>query len=153
MREFCNKLAEMLASDKYGYVHLRTCGFSPQGNAATEIRHKQMNAMFKICCKKYRKNWVEGLTYITWCLNTRPYRGTVYSPFELYFGCKPPTLAEAALEDGDKTDLGLNYKQFLSPEEWLRSMDVACRDALILTNHARMVTANENAVQDDKRPP
>ena len=47
--EFCNKLAEMLASDKYGYVHLRTCGFSPQGNAATEIRHKQMNAMFKIC--------------------------------------------------------------------------------------------------------
>ena len=30
-------------------------------------------------------------------------------------------------------------------------MEVACRDALILTNHARMVTANENAVQDDKR--
>ena len=67
----------------------------------------------------------------------------MYSPFELYFGCKPPTLAEAALEDCSKAEIGLDYKQFLSPEEWLRNMEVACRDALILTNHARMVTANE----------
>ena len=147
--EFCNKLAEELAS-KYGYAHLRTCSFSPQGNSATETRHRHMNAMFRIACRKYKKNWVDGLVYITWCLNTRPYRDTEFSPYHLYFGQKPPTLADAALDEDLAESVGLDYKQFLSPEQWLRNMEIAMRDALVITNHARMATAHLNATADEK---
>lgn len=109
-----------------------------------------MNAMFRIACRKYKKNWVEGLIYITWCLNTRPYRDTEFSPYHLYFGQKPPTLAEAALDEDLAESVGLNYKQFLSPEQWLRNMEVAMHDGLVITNHARMATAHLNASADEK---
>ena len=126
--EFCNQLAEELRSDVYGYTHLKTCSFSPKGNSAVEGRHKHMNVMFKICCRKYRKNWVQGLPLINWCVNTRPYRETEVTPFQMFFGAVPPSLADAVLDEAWSTKLGLNYKKFMSQEEWLRNKYEHCNE-------------------------
>ena len=45
--------------------------------------------------------------------------------------------------------LNLDYKSFLSPEQWLRNMEMAVRDAIVIVNNAKLVMTNENAKAED----
>ena len=68
----------------------------------------------------------------------------------MFFGAVPPSLVDAVLDESWSSKLGLDYKRFMSAEEWMRNMKVAMRDALVIVNAARLTTAKENMVVDAK---
>ena len=143
--EFCSEVQDAL-TETFGYQHIRCCPKSPKGNSFNETRHRTMNAMLKICCKKYGKSWLKGLPYITWALNVRQYRSSEICPFECEYGSPPPTMGDLSMEEMEREFDGEVSvpKSFKSPEMWVRDVRKNTKEAIMIYCFARAQTMKEN---------
>jgi transposase InsO family protein len=123
-----------------------TTPYHPQGNAKTENRHRYYNYILKILCNEYAMTWTMAIHFANWCLNTRPYHGTKYSPYELMFGIKARQPADFAL----MTDTDFDNKTKLSDEELFRISDVYMRNMAASVDAAIIESQRANRLDADR---
>ena len=146
--EYCNKIAKELF-DQYGVKHIRTTPYHPKGNAYVENRHRRYNEVLKIAVKQYRMSWVTAVPFITWCLNTRPYRGTQISPYELLFSRRPPSFADAVLEDGHAA---VSIDKVVLPDaEYHKMAKQRVLEARAVVERAKIDVFRENDIATEKQ--
>ena len=135
--------------DQYGVKHIRTTPNHPKGNAHVENRHRRYNEVLKIAVKQYRMSWVTAVPFITWCLNTRPYRGTQISPYELLFSRRPPSFADAVLEDGHAA---VSIDKVVLPDaEYHKMAKQRVLEARAVVERAKIDVFRENDIATEKQ--
>ena len=140
--EFCSELQDRLESE-FGYMHIKCCPKSPKGNSWVEGRHKQMNAMLKICVKMYGKNWVQGLPYINWALNVRPFRDSEVTPYECEYGEVAPSMGDMSSEQLERDQLP-DVRKFKSISDWNRTAKANRENAIMISAYARASMMKDN---------
>ena len=119
-KEFCNKVVDRLFHD-HGIAKFKTSSLNPKGNSRTERRHRDYNSVLRVGAQEYRLSWPKMIHLINFAINCRPRPGTNHSPFELLFGWKPTTPAEATLKSNGKYEAPkIAKKANLSDEEYLK---------------------------------
>ena len=140
-KEFINSiLKEVTTSLKVKQCF--TAAYSPQGNARTENRHRYYNQILRILVNELGYDWVNSLPFATWCLNTRPWKGTPYSPYQLLFGREPRFPFDL--------DLSSNEPIQLAPSDILEHTDVYIKNCSALVEDAIITTQRQNRISADK---
>lgn len=140
--EFLNKIFKSL-SEQCGIHHLKTTPYRPTGNAATERGHKFFNGILKIARNSYGQDWDDAIQYACMVLNSKPISGTSVSPFELLFGFKPRTPADAMLQVGHPQD-----KSELSKDEYVKQLSVRWTNMEKVVTNARKQQMRRNHHQN-----
>jgi transposase InsO family protein len=143
--EFANKIITALA-EEYGFKHIRSSPMQPRGNSFVENRHRHYNAILKVACKKYGMSWPTAIHFANWCLNTRPYKGTTYSPYDLLFASPPPKESEMAF-----ADFQYSHKVSLPAEEFLANARMYQQNARAIVEQAKIDTMIHNRASDPRR--
>ena len=111
--EFLNQTFTALA-ESCGVHHLASTAYHPESNAATERGHRFFGSILKIARNSYGQSWDDSIHYACMVLNTMPIAGTTISPFELLFGYKPLSPADAMIRIGQtQKKHNLPYDQYV----------------------------------------
>lgn len=89
--EFFKHMHECLV--KHGILHKFTERASPWRNGRAERMVRTVKRMITaVIAAREAEDWTEILPQVALAINSAPTRGTGFSPFELFFGEKPPLL-------------------------------------------------------------
>ena len=97
--EFVNKALEHLY-EKWNIENIDTGGYQPQANPV-ERYHRFLNASMTMLCTAHGSNWPEYLPAAVFSYNSSTCESTLFTPFELIYGGRLPTL----LHDLDLAEL------------------------------------------------
>ena len=103
--EFMNSTVKIML-EKWDIRYHFTGGYQPQA-CPVERYHRFMNNVMTMLCNKYGADWPEYLSIACFVYNSSTCEATGYTPYELVFCAREPTLLHELDLDGIAEELGL----------------------------------------------
>lgn len=100
----------------YDIQKSRTTAYHPEGNGQTERFNRTLHDLLRTLPPQKKKLWPDHLSDVTFAYNVSPNSSTGYSPFYLFFGCKPKIpvdfIVSSTVSDS-VSDNDVNYDEFI----------------------------------------
>lgn len=100
----------------YDIQKSRTTAYHPEGNGQTERFNRTLHDLLRTLPPQKKKLWPDHLSDVTFAYNVSPNSSTGYSPFYLFFGCKPKIpvdfIVSSTVSDS-VSDSDVNYDEFI----------------------------------------